>query len=262
MKVISERIFLMRLEERINQVDSFSNTEYVLLEYLISSKSKVINMQAAELAKHTFTSPASVTRLSQKLGFSGFNEFKFFLKQEVNELKANKNKSWHLLQSDIEKTINLTDEANLLPISRLIAEAKTIFVFGTDWGERNTAELFVRNFIAVGIYMTIIPSVTELRWVSQKVQKEDLIIIISYSGEGKDVTEISQLLKLKKVKIVSVTPLSKNHLSTLSSNNLYYQASQLEGISQDPSAEYNLFTALHIVLDALFRNYFDNFYLK
>ncbi|KFN89875.1 hypothetical protein [Tetragenococcus muriaticus] len=48
----------------------------------------------------------------------------------------------------------------------------------------------------------------------------------------------------------------------MSSNNLYYQASQLEGISQDPSAEYNLFTALHIVLDALFRNYFDNFYLK
>ncbi|KFN90230.1 hypothetical protein TMUPMC115_2018 [Tetragenococcus muriaticus PMC-11-5] len=70
----------MRLEERINQVDSFSNTEYVLLEYLISSKSKVINMQAAELAKHTFTSPASVTRLSQKLGFSGFNEFKFVFK--------------------------------------------------------------------------------------------------------------------------------------------------------------------------------------
>lgn len=252
----------MRLEERINQVNNFSNTEYVLLEYIISAKSKVINMQAAELAKHTFTSPASVTRLSQKLGFSGFNEFKFFLKQEVSELKTNKKKSWHLLQSDVEKTIKLIEEANLLPINQLIAEAKNIFVFGTDWGERNTAELFVRNFMAVGIYMTIIPSVTELRWVSEKVQKDDVMIIISYSGEGKDVTELSQLLKLRKVKIVSITPLAKNHLSTLSSNNLYYQATQLAGVSDDPYAEYNLFTTLHIFLDALFRNYFDNFYLQ
>lgn len=251
----------MRLEERINQVNNFSNTEYILLEFIISAKSKVIKMQAAELAAQTYTSPASVTRLSQKLGFSGFNEFKFFLKQEVNELKLHKNKSWQLLQTDIEKTTNLTEEANLLPISRLIAEAKNIFVFGTDWGERNTAELFVRNFITVGVYMTIVPSITELRWISERIQKDDMVMIISYSGEGKDVTELSQLLKLRKVKMVSVTPLSKNPLSTLASNNLYYQATQLEGVSDNPHAEYNLFTTLHIVLDALFRNYFDNFYL-
>ncbi|GBD80526.1 putative RpiR family transcriptional regulator [Tetragenococcus halophilus subsp. halophilus] len=90
----------MRLEERINQVSSFSNIEYVLLEYIISAKSKVIHMQAAELAQDTYTSPASVTRLSQKLGFSGFNEFKFFLKQEVNERKTNHNhpsKGWFAL---------------------------------------------------------------------------------------------------------------------------------------------------------------------
>ncbi|GFK23793.1 MurR/RpiR family transcriptional regulator [Tetragenococcus halophilus] len=251
----------MRLEERINQVSSFSNIEYVLLEYIISAKSKVIHMQAAELAQDTYTSPASVTRLSQKLGFSGFNEFKFFLKQEVNERKTNKIKGWHLSQSDIEKTINLIEEVNLLPINRLIAEAKNVFVFGTDWGERNTAEFLARNFMSVGIYMTIIPSITELRWICEKIQKDDVIIIISYSGEGKDVTELSQLLKLKKVKIISVTPLTKNQLSNLSSNNLYYQATQLEGVSEDPNTEYNLFTTLHVVLDALFRNYFDNFYL-
>ncbi|GMG64414.1 MurR/RpiR family transcriptional regulator GlvR [Tetragenococcus halophilus] len=250
----------MRLEERINQVSSFSNIEYVLLEYIISAKSKIIYMQATELASNTYTSPASITRLSKKLGFSGFNEFKFFLKQEVNERRTNKNKSWQLLQSDIEKTIHLTEETNLLPINRLIAEAKNIFVFGTDWGEHNTAELFARNFMALDIYMTVIPSITELRWVSEKVQKNDVILIISYSGEGKDVTEISQLLKLKKVKIISVTPLTRNHLSNLSSHNLYYQATQLEGVSDDPNAEYNLFTTLHVVLDALFRNYFDNFY--
>lgn len=109
--------------------------------------------------------------------------------------------------------------------------------------------------------MTIVPSITELRWISERIQKDDMVMIISYSGEGKDVTELSQLLKLRKVKMVSVTPLSKNPLSTLASNNLYYQATQLEGVSDNPHAEYNLFTTLHIVLDALFRNYFDNFYL-
>lgn len=250
----------MRLEEIINRVDHFSTIEYTLLEYIISAKSKVIQMQAAELAKLTYTSAASVTRLSQKLGFSGFNEFKFFLKNEVNEQKTNNNKSWQLLQTDIEKTMQLIEEVNLAPIGQLISQASHIFVFGTDWGERNAAELLARNFMAVGIYMTVIPSVTELLWVSENIQKDDLMIIISYSGEDQGVTELSHYIKLKKTKLISITPLSKNRLSRLSTYNLYYQTTQLEDLSENPHAQYNLFTTLSFVLDALFRSYLDNIY--
>lgn len=249
----------MRLEERINQIQTFSNTEYSLIEFILSSKSKVVTMQTTDLAEATYTSPASVTRLSKKLGFSGFNELKYFLKTELDTQEKIKAESWDLLQQDIKKTINLVSETNLLPINNLISKSKQIFVFGTDWGERNATELLIRNFMTIGIYLISIPSITEFRWIAESVTSDDLVLVVSFSGENKDVTEISKLIKLKGAEIISITPLTKNHLSSLTPNNLYYQASELSKISNNPNAEYNMFTTLHIVMDALFRNYYDNF---
>lgn len=87
----------------------------------------------------------------------------------------------------------------------------------------------------------------------------EYILSAKNKGENKEVTQVSELIQLKGAKIISITPLSKNHLSSLTTYNLYYQTSELYKTSIDPSAEYNMFTTLHIVLDALFRNYFDNF---
>ncbi|MCI1904279.1 MAG: MurR/RpiR family transcriptional regulator [Enterococcaceae bacterium] len=250
---------MMRLEERINRLDGLSNTEYSLIEYILSAKNKIINMQTSDLAKATYTSPASVTRLAKKLGFSGFNEMKYFLKNELQTQSKVKAESWELLQTDIEKTINLISKTSLLQINEIISKSKHVFVFGTGWGERNAAQLFVRNFLTIGVYLIPIPSITEYRWITETIKPEDAVIVVSFSGENKEVTQVSELIQLKGAKIISITPLSKNHLSSLTTYNLYYQTSELYKTSIDPSAEYNMFTTLHIVLDALFRNYFDNF---
>lgn len=250
----------MRLEELINRHKNFSDTDFLLLEYIMSAKTKVTEMKTSDLAEATFTSPASVTRLAKKLGFSGFNEFKFFLKNDLKEQSATKKASWELLKNDIEQTLNIITDTNLQPFSDLIQNAHKVFVFGTDWGERNAAEFLIRNFLAVGIHMIQIPSVTELRWIAENAHPADLIIIISFSGENKDVTEISQILRLRKTSVISVTPLTKNYLSNLTPYNLYYQTTDLPELGIDPHAEYNFFTPLHILLDALFRNYYDNCY--
>lgn len=252
----------MRLEELINQTKSFSETDYTLLEYIMASKGKVVKMNTSQLAAETFTSPASVTRLSKKLGFSGYNEFKYFLKSELKEQEFIDNTSWELLENDIYKTVNIVSETNFLPFSELIAKSKRIFVFGTDWGERNATEYLIRNFLTVGIYMVFVPSITELKWIAETTGSDDLVIIISFSGQSKDVTEISQILRLKQTTILSVTPLTKNYLANMTPYNLYYHTSELRTLRQKNQADYNFFTTLHILLDALYRNYFDNFYIE
>lgn len=250
----------MRLEERINQNPHYSDTEYKLLEYILSAKSEIVDLNTNQLAKLTFSSPASVTRLSKKLGFSGFNEFKYSLKIEIQNQKKTNVESWALLQEDIDKTIKLVSESDFSPINQLILDSENLFVFGTDWGERNAAELFIRNYLTAGIYMISVPSITELRWVTEKINKNDTIIIISYSGENEDIKKISQLIEMKQASLISITPISKNHLSKLTPFNVYYHVTELEKMSQNPTNEYNMFTTLHIVLDAIFRDYIDNFY--
>lgn len=249
----------MRLEERVNKFSSYSNVEYNLIRYIFAHKREVASMQTTDLAQASYTSPASVVRLAKKLGFSGFNELKFFLKQEVELQASVKSESWDLLLKDVQQTIAMTSEATLLHLNSLIEHARRIFIFGTNWGEHNASELLIRNFLTVGVYMIAIPSLTELRWISEDITAEDLLIVVSFSGAHTEVMQLTRLIQLKGTEIISITPLSDNSLARLTSHNLYYHVSELVACSENPDAEYNMFTTLHIVMDALFRNYYDNF---
>lgn len=247
----------MTLEELINRIDSLSESDLILIEYILTNKSKVSQMKATELSKETYVSISSVTRLSQKLGFAGFSELKYFLRNEIESVLTTKSSSWNLLKEDLLRTVNIIEDSNYTKYSQLINESSRVFVYATDWGERKAANLFIRNFMSVGIYMTIIPSITELRWVTENSVVDDLFIIISYSGSSQELSELSKILSLKKVKTISVTPLTKNNLSLIIPNNIYYIVTPLNGLSPNPLSEYNMFTTLHVVLDAVFRNYLE-----
>lgn len=248
---------IMTLEELINRIDALSETDMILIEYILTNKSKVSQMKAAELSKDTYVSISSVTRLSQKLGFDGFSELKYFLRNEIDSVHTMNNSSWNLLKEDLVRTVNMIEDSNYTKYSQLINDSSRIFVYATDWGERNAAKLFIRNFMSVGIYMTIIPSITELRWATENTIEGDLFIIISYSGANQELSELSKVLNLKNVNTISVTPLTKNNLSLIIPNNIYYIVTPLQGLSYNPLSEYNLFTTLHVVLDAVFRNYHE-----
>ena len=54
----------------------FSSTEQVIADYILKNFREVANLSTRQLAKETFTSSAAIVRFSQKLGFSGYAEFK------------------------------------------------------------------------------------------------------------------------------------------------------------------------------------------
>ncbi len=56
--------------------ESFSGTEKAVVEYFINHFDSVVDMTTLQVAKHTFTSNATVVRVCQKLGYKGFNDFK------------------------------------------------------------------------------------------------------------------------------------------------------------------------------------------
>ena len=49
----------------------------------------------------------------------------------------------------------------------------------------------------------------------------DLYIIISISGESKNVVELAKILHLQRIPIISLTQLKSNTLATLSTENIY-----------------------------------------
>lgn len=249
----------MRIEELINKYsDQLSDNDYQLLSVILKNKNILSNLSSKEISDIVYSSPAGLTRLAKKLHFNGFSEFKYFLKNDIGDPNSIGKNHLNTLIADMNDTIKLLSQTNLNPITSYIHNSKRIYLYGTGWGERRAADLMSRNFLAYNILIYIIPSFTELQWVLDDITEDDILFVISFSGENKQLNNSLKKLKLKNAPYISITPLSKNTLSSRATYNLYYSTTQLD-ISNIPNTEYNYFSSLELVADALFRAYMDTY---
>lgn len=250
------------MQERINNAQNkLTTTDFNVLNYLMTNKQKIQNQSIHEITEKTFTSSASIVRLAKKLGFSGFSEMKYYIKSELEDNSEQFKSSISLLEQDIKDTLNLISEQNLQPICKQIQNTNQIYCYGTDWGEKNATSYLTRNFLACNIFMYQFPSVTEFLWTLDQIKENDLIIILSFSGNNEDLQRLIPLLKVKNVPILSITPLSGNFLSSEATYRLYYKATHLD-INKTELTEYNFYSSLNILIDFLFRYYHENYFLE
>ncbi|RHW51196.1 hypothetical protein DS831_04000 [Bombilactobacillus bombi] len=247
----------MTIEEVINRYeDNLTKTDKEILKFIISNKKDATSLKITELAKKTFSSPSSLTRLAKRLNFSGFSELKYFLENTTDNKTYTALDSITKLKNDIEDTIKLILQIDMKPIITTMVKANNIFVYGTDWGEQVAAQLLVRNFLAITKKIIFIPSITELKWCTKHISKNDLLILISYSGEDNELKDVIRMVNLSKTPSISITPISHNYLSTKTNYNIYYQVTDLK-LYNDNSLEFNYFSPLYVSIDMLFRFYLE-----
>lgn len=72
--------------------------------YILSHMDQIPDMSASQLAKASLTSKATVVRLGQKLGLSGYQEFKLKLVAEINQ---DRRSASFLQKSRLQKTVHM-----------------------------------------------------------------------------------------------------------------------------------------------------------
>ncbi|MER2132496.1 MAG: MurR/RpiR family transcriptional regulator [Carnobacterium inhibens] len=245
----------MELEAKINQYyNQLNDNETTIISYILQNKEKCQNISITQLANNCHTSKSSILRLTQKLGFSGFVEFKYSIKQSYETSSNIESNSIDTLMGDIEATFKLFKQTTIEPLIEKVYHSKRIYGYGTGWVQLNALNDFSRNFILSGKNTMILPSKTELKLLLPDFTKDDLIIIVSKSGEGKDISEVIKLLSLKEIPVLSITEFKNNDLASKTDYNLYFQSSDIYDKHRENSSK-QTFTTVNIVLDMLYRAY-------
>lgn len=101
------------MEFYIKNYDILTNTERDLLHYILDNEELDQKLTAAKLADRCGVSKTVVINMCQKLGFDGYNELKYYLKNKNNNnqnlVKEDNTKA--LLVDIVEKTLAINDEA-------------------------------------------------------------------------------------------------------------------------------------------------------
>lgn len=247
----------MNLETLINKnYNELNENDLHVLQYILHNTEACKKMTIVELAEETLTSKSSILRLTKKLGFSGFSEFKYELKNSTEE-GFNSDSSFSILQrKDLDYTQKLFSQNHLQPILEKLHTADTIYCYGTGWGQREALSYFVRSLVPLNKFPILLGSLKEWERTAQSAAtKHDLVIIVSLTGDISEAEKVMRYLSVKNVPTLSITHLSNNQLASLATFNLYFQTTPV--IEQNKDHDLWSLLPMYQVVDLLFRKYVD-----
>ncbi|SNV02710.1 Uncharacterized HTH-type transcriptional regulator ybbH [Megamonas hypermegale] len=235
----------MRLLKTLSEREKFSAVEQNIIKYILDNPKEIVNMSIRELANKTFTSSAAIFRLCQKCGLKGYTEFKIKFISEVNRTSDFENDELEKPIRDLHRPINGKDDVKsvvrrmaflqieaieetkneinykqLERVADMMNAAGQIVFFGFDLNyyiSQSTVYHLVRTGKPAVVYETVNNQVAK----AVMFKKEDIAILISRTGENKNLIRISQVLKRKGAKIILLSASKDTSLDKLCDEFIY-----------------------------------------
>lgn len=195
-------------------------------KYIDNHREECCRCTIEELAKNCNVSRTTILRFAKKLSMDGFSELKIHMKMERDKKNIPIRNITKLVCDDYRKRIDEMEKSEYTDICRCIYEAKRVFVYGSGAVQSFVAKEFKRAFLSAKICMNLIEGGQgERELMLDILQEGDLVIIVSLSGESNHVVEFAKSLRMKGVKIISMTKLKNNTLAQMSDESLYINTS-------------------------------------
>ena len=229
---------------KLRDYRNLSAAENQVREYILKYPKKVLEYTVYELAKESFTSPATVVRLCKKIDIKGFARLKVLLAEETKyfqDMKLNlldtttieKNDSPHAIiekitniaVKTIEETRVLVNEKQFMQVARQLQKAVIVDFYGE--GASSPVAIDAQyKFMRIG--KNVITYQLYDRQYVQAVNSDasHVGIIISYSGETKEMLKIAGILQKNGTPVVAVTSSGENSLNRIADYNLFVTAKE------------------------------------
>lgn len=226
--------------------------EKKMLESLLDFRKDIQSATIRQVASEHFTTPNSIIRMCQKLGFKGFTEFKEAYYFSLQEQKNIKNIT--SLDEQIIKTKQLITHELLTQTIEMLNHAESIAIFAVGLS-RFVAEDLNERLKLLGKFSQTFVDPHIMKHTAKTMRPNQVAIAISLSGETDTVLSAATIAKAQGVKLISITGFSNNTLAKLSDVQLYAMTSELYLDGIDASDRFSLY----YIANLLFNQYVNVF---
>lgn len=214
----------MNLDELINlHYDQLNENERYVCQYFYKHRKEFSISSIDEIAKKCGVSKSLLVRFAKHLGLSGFREFKAFARINENqnddeklELMTNMTDSYHKMLDDFQKR-------DYTKIFDAIYHASRVLTYGSGASQVRVASEMKRIFLPHKTF-TNLHGQDMSQAIEKNVQKEDVVFLISLTGESDYMLDLAKSLKIKGAFLISVTRMSSNRLALYCDDNLYIES--------------------------------------
>lgn len=252
----------MNLDELINMnYGSLNESDLHIWRYINSHREECSKQTIIELGKKCNVSRTTILRFAKKLNLDGFSELKYYLRNESVVEKLNESNLLDLeaILKNYTVMIGELKNKNFNSICEMIESAKRIIVVATGTMQTLVAEVMQSCFLRIGIVMIVIKGSAEITRIPKWIEEDDLVIMISFSGEQNQIVELARELKIKGSATISITKLAANSVSKLVDEAVYVFSDDITFKGYDNSMYITMF---FFTVETLFIRYFNYIKLK
>lgn len=242
----------MRIYELVNEnYKQLNDNDLYIWEYISNHMKECSNLSIEELAKRCNVSRTTVLRFSKKLGLKGYSELKVILSMEKKVL-PNPETRQDLIFDVYRSYMDYLKSVDFTSVLDKVHKAKNLYVHSTGVVQDSVAEELKRSFLMVNKLFFNISSVSEKDAFLDIITPDDLVFIISYSGESQSMIEFARQLKINNISIVSITANKNNSLSHVADECLYVDAGNVDN---PLGARFESLVSYYILIDYLSVSY-------
>lgn len=228
----------MRLEELVfKKFSSLNETDLFIWSYISAHKEACSKASIEVLSDACSVSRTTISRFVRKLGLGGYSEFKVYLGWELNEELLYHDQSYEKACDSVISFVEDLKTKNFDAICKLLYESKGTFAYGSGDIQSALAKQIKRMFLSSQEIIYDFGSITFDSAFYEVIGPDNVIILISLSGESDQIIEIAKRIKMRGSKIISITKFKENRLARISDENIYVALTELSILDDRPMFE-------------------------
>jgi len=211
--------------------DSLPEAEKQVADYILKHPDRVPFCSVSALAEAAGISIASVSRLSKKMGYPGFKDFKIDIAQEISSqnhlssiyqaIKENDSRDEIIEKvflgniKSLEDTFKLLDKSSINKAANILIRAKRLLFFGVG-SSGNVARDAALRFTHIGIHAYAYTDSFETLIQAVTMEKGDVAFGISHSGRSVTTMEALKLARKNGIFTIGISNYPQSPLSKVS----------------------------------------------
>lgn len=216
------------------QWESLSKSQKRIADYILNHRESVIKYSITTLAQKTNTVPSTITRFCQTLSYKGFSELKVYIEKDlvspqVSNKAIEKNdtiqvilqKLFNTSQNAFSDTLRTLNARNLVKAADAILTGRKIVFLGQSSGYASC--LYAQQqFLRINVIGQAVTGNTDMSLAAGALNKNDVVVGIGYSGEGRSVINAMQIAKDNKATVIAITATPNSTMAKLADISLIY----------------------------------------
>ena len=248
----------MELSKLIENYDELTNLEKRVVEYIMNSPEEIVNITANELSKRLFISKTSIINLSKKLGFDGFIELRYYVKDYViNKAKKDEVISFKDILNDIyeevTKTLSLQSEDDIKAVAEKLVNSKTVYIIARG-ASKPIGDLLSTRLSMLRIKSIYIDDYNLIDVIGDRLMEDETLVLISLSGETEKIKNIAKVARAKSVDVIAITSFSNNTLQKIANYKLFCFSDEVETKNDDLISRLGLHTIAQLLITYINNN--------